>query len=264
MVSGSAVAKPMLRRRMKTLYHRIRAFALRGDKFLCPVCGRSFRRFLPGGVENRPGAKCPGCSSLERHRLLWLFLQNRTDLFSARLSVLHFAPEPCFRSTLERLRNLAYTTADLIDPDVDIQMDITDIKFPDESFDVILCSHVLEHVPDDFKAMAELRRVLKPRGWALLEHPIDPMRDVTYEDPAITSPEDRKRHFFHPGHVRVYGRDYPRRLEQSGFRVEVIPYAQTLAPDVIARNRLGADDIYLCTKGLPGEQPAPTKQAAGI
>jgi SAM-dependent methyltransferase len=224
----------------------------RGDRVTCPICEGSFRTFMPKvkpAGANRRNAKCPRCGASERHRHLWLYLRNRTNLFSEPLSVLHFAPEWPIEKRLRRCPNLDYTSADL-DPDrAIVSMDITDIPRPDESFDVALCSHVLEHVPDDRKAMSELFRILRPGGWATVMVPIDHHRAQTFEHPGVVSPEERERLFWQADHVRVYGRDFKGRLEQAGFRVSIESYRPEPAKDVVRRYGLTQhDEIYLCRK----------------
>lgn len=156
-----------------------------GKNHFCPVCQKSLRAFAPYGRSRRKGALCIYCGSLERHRLLWLYLTQKTDLFDGRpKDVLHIAPEPCFKPIFHQKLGAGYITADLNDDHVMVKMDITNIQYPDDSFDVILCSHVLEHVPDDRKAMREFWRVLKPTGWAILLVPI--MAEVTFEDPSMS------------------------------------------------------------------------------
>jgi len=218
-----------------------------GYKYLCSCCGWSFRKFLAFGVNPRPNALCPRCQALERHRLLWLYFGDQTNLFNDNLNVLHIAPERVFEKKLKQLKNLDYITADLDPGRAMVQMDITNISYEDNFFDVILCSHVLEHVPDDRKAMRELYRVLKPGGWAILQVPI--LRDKTFEDFSITKPEDRKRVFGQSDHVRVYGKDYKDRLEEAGFRVKVDDYVKRLGADKIKQYALMEDeDIYYCEK----------------
>ena len=132
-----------------------------GNNFVCPVCNGHFRKFLPYGLNPRPNAQCPRCGSLERHRLIWLYLQEKTNFFTAKLKVLHFAPERCFKNKFKSMPNLDYITADLDSPFADRKIDITDIPFEDETFDCVLCSHVLEHVLDDKKAIQEIYRILR-------------------------------------------------------------------------------------------------------
>jgi SAM-dependent methyltransferase len=192
-----------------------------GNKKECTVCGRKYRKFLPyGRIVKRENALCPGCLSLERHRLMWLYLRDNTDFFSAKLKVLHVAPEYCFIKRFKALDNLDYTTADLESPLADVKMDIMDIPFGDNTFDVVICNHTLEHVDDDLKAMKEFYRVLKPGGWAILNSPINEKRETTYEDPSITDPAEREKHFGQRDHVREYGLDYTKRLEKAGFTID--------------------------------------------
>jgi len=218
----------------------------------CPCCGRQFREFSPVGVRKRRNALCPVCGSRERHRAIWLYLKRRTDLLSARLRVLHFAPAPALQQILGSLPNLDYITADLCSPRAMLKMDITDIYLKDNCVDVILCVHVLEHVTDDRKAMLELLRVLRPGGWAILQTPFDPKRESTFEDPGITRPEDRERVYGQKDHVRIYGRDYLDRLAEAGFAVKMDSYLRQLDPGLIDRYSLGKElDICLCTKPAP-------------
>lgn len=221
---------------------------------LCPCCGESFASFAPHGRVPRPGARCPSCGALERHRLLYLYLGARTPFFTADLKVLHFAPEGCFHRWFRRLPNLDYTSADLMSPHAMEKVDITRIQWPDDTFDVVLCSHVLEHVPDDRRAMAEVRRVLKPGGWAILHVPMDRSREHTYEDDRIVSPQDRERHFGQHDHVRLYGRDFVERLEAAGFEVTVEAFGSTL--EETEARRFGVrpgERIHLCVKpGVAG------------
>lgn len=186
----------------------------------CPVCGRSSRRFRPFGEPLRDGAQCVHCGALERHRLVWLFLTRRTDLFDGRpRKVLHIAPEECLVRRLRESLAGEYITADLNDPRAMARIDVTDIAWPDATFDVIYCSHVLEHVPDDRRAMRELHRVLRPGGWAIVMVPVGAER--TLEDPGIVEPAARRRAFGQEDHVRLYGPDVAERLTGAGFAVTV-------------------------------------------
>lgn len=219
-----------------------------GNQVVCPCCGRHFRRFHPSGID----ALCLRCSSVERHRLIWLYLKNRTNFFSDNLKVLHFAPEYIFEKTFRSMPTLSYITADLNPDKAMVEMDIVNIPCEENSFDVILCSHVLEHVIDDGKAMRELFRVLKPGGWTILQSYLDSKRDKTFEDPSVVTPEDRERLFGQYDHVRIYGRDYKDRLEKAGFKVRVDDYVRDLGIDMIKKYGLREDeDIYFCTKPKP-------------
>jgi len=194
-------------------------------------------------------AICPRCGAAERQRLLWLYLKNTTNLFSDNLRLLHFGPSYILQKNFRSMENLDYTSADLYSPVSMVKMDITNILYKENSFDVILVSHVLEHVIDDRKAIQELFRVLKPGGWAIIQSPIDLNRDQTYEDYSVTLPEERVRVFGNPGHVRIYGLDYKSRLEGAGFTVKVDPYVRELPNnDVKKYGLIKNEDIYFCTK----------------
>ena len=232
------------------LYRQLRAPLYLGDRVYCPCCNGSFRQFLPYGFKSiRQNALCPYCGSLERHRLLWLYLHNRTNLFNDRLRVLHFAPEDIIQKKLRSWPYLDYTSADLDSPKAMVKMDITEIPYAENTIDVILCSHVLEHVPDDHKAMSELYRILKHSGWAILQVPLDLKRSKTFEDSNIDDPKERLRIFGQADHVRIYGQDYKNRLERVGFIVHQDPYVRTLDPVLIARYGLqGDEEVFYCTK----------------
>lgn len=211
----------------------------KGNRFTDPIDGRSFRKFLPYGyVKKRYNVLAPGTLSLERHRLLWLYLQNKTDFFDKPLKVLHIAPEQAFYKRFKKLQNLDYTTSDLESPIADVKADITNLPFENESFDVILCNHVLEHIPDDKKAMKELYRVMKKGGWGIFQVPLENERTQTYEDFSITDPKERTKHFGQYDHVRVYGMDYFDRLEKAGFQANAVNYTQELKGQEIEKYRL--------------------------
>lgn len=196
-------------------------FFFKGKGFYDPINKKNYRRFLPYGYAKvRKNVLSPGTLSLERHRLLWCYLKRETSFFFDRLNVLHVAPEQCFYPRFKACTNLNYTTTDLHSPLADVKADLCALPFLDASFDVVICNHVLEHILDDRRAIKEIHRILKPRGWAILQVPLDYSRRITYEDDAIVSPEERIRHFGQYDHVRVYGLDYYHRLEEQGFRVE--------------------------------------------
>ena len=182
---------------------------MKGNRYTDPIDGKSFRTFLPYGYENpRENVLSPSTLSLERHRLLWLYLKNETDFFTAPKKVLHFAPEQAFYKLFRNLSNLDYTTTDLESPLANVKADICDLPFNDNEFDVILCNHVLEHIPDDTKAMQELHRILKPGGIGIFQIPQDLDRETTFEDDSITDKKERAKIFGQYDHVRIYGRDY--------------------------------------------------------
>jgi SAM-dependent methyltransferase len=201
---------------------------------------------------NRPNAICPGCGSHERHRALWLFLQERTGVLSEPLVVLHFSPEYALERRFRELPHLSYVSADIDPQRADLQLDITAMALADESFDIVICSHVLEHVDDDRAAMRELRRVLKPDGLAIVMVPVDRTRAETYEDPSITAPADRLREFWQEDHLRLYGRDLADRLRGEGLACEQVSFVAELPATVVERHGLDTgDDLYLCRRGPP-------------
>lgn len=206
--------------RVSWVVMRMVALFYKGNKVYCPVCNSSFRKFLPyGHVKTRKNALCPKCFSLERHRLIWLYLKNRTGFFTDTLEALHIAPEQCFYSRFKKLPHLKYITGDLESPIATVKFDIQDIPFEESSFDVVICNHVYEHVPDDKKAMAEIYRILKPGGFAISLVPVEFDREKTYEDPSVTDPWERQKHFNQKDHYRIYGKDFPERMKEIGFTV---------------------------------------------
>ncbi len=223
---------------------------LKGDTFTDPIDGKSFRKFLPYGYgEQRPNVLSPGTLSLERHRLLWLYLKNKTDFFTKPKKVLHMAPEQCFLPLFKKQKNLDYTTADLYSPIVDIKADLLDLPFEDNTFDVVFCNHVLEHIEDDNKAMSELYRVLKPGGMGIFQIPQDLNLEKTYEDFSITLPEERTIHFGQYDHVRIYGKDYFDRLRKVGFTVNEVDYSQQISLELVEKYRLVKGEILpVCFK----------------
>lgn len=201
---------------------RLSGWLNRGTSVQCPVCDGTFSRFL--SYHGRPGALCPGCRTLERHRKLVLFLRRGSDLFEPRQRrVLHIAPERFLQNLLRQQAHLEYLSGDLQDPTAMVRLDVTAMQFADDHFDIIFCSHVLEHVPDDSAALAELKRVLAPGGWAVFDVPVDESRDDTYEDWLITDRAGRKKAFGQSDHVRQYGSNFPHLLDAAGFRVTVDP-----------------------------------------
>lgn len=220
-----------------------------GTKVTCNVCGRSFRKFLPyGRVNPRPNALCPNCLTLERHRLMWLFLQEKTDFFTSKLKVLHVAPELCFIHRFESLPNLEYITGDIESPLAKVKFDLHEIPFEDNTFDVAFCNHVMEHVKDDIRCMREINRVLKPGGWAIIQSPIMKSGE-TYEDPTITNPAEREKAFGQDDHVRMYGDDYPQRLRKAGFSVKEFHLQKEIGAETVEKYALPENEvIYLCLK----------------
>lgn len=225
------------------------AFSLKGKTYTDPIDGKSFRKFLPYGYENpRENVLSPSTLSLERHRLLWLYLKNETDFFTKPIQLLHFAPEQAFYKRFKKLNHITYTTTDLNSPLADVKADICDLPFDDNSFDVILCNHVLEHIPDDTKAMQELYRVMKPGGWGIFQIPQDLKREQTFEDNTITDRKERARIFGQYDHVRIYGRDYFDKLRNIGFTVEEVDYTNKLPKEDVEKYRLAKGEIIPLVK----------------
>ena len=219
-------------------------FWYKGTRYTDPIDNQSFRKLLPYGYENsRENVLSPSTYSLERHRLLWLFLKTNTDFFTNAKKVLHFAPEQAFFKRFKKMKNLDYTTTDLNSPIAAIKADICELPFASNSFDFILCNHVLEHIPDDLKAMQELFRVMKPGGMGIFQIPLDMNRKTTFEDDSITDPKQRAKIFQQYDHVRIYGLDYFKRLESCGFKVEKVDFTKTLSEDEVYKYCLSKGEL---------------------
>ena len=218
-----------------------------GDTFECNTCHRTTSHFEQGD-HTQGELECPWCGSRPRHRTAERFFRERTDLFSGKpRRMLHIAPEPYFTATFKQIPNLDYLSGDL-DPNAPamVVMDITDIHYPDNSFDIIYCSHVLEHVPDDEKAMRELARVLAPGGWGVIAVPI--IADKTFQDPSVDTDEERRRIYGFEEHVRAYGPDFVDRLRESGFDVTVDDFATRFTDAEVERFGLSRELMYVVRK----------------
>ncbi len=228
------------------------AFTLKGNRFTDPIDEKSFRKFLPYGYGNqRENALSPSTLSLERHRLLWLYLKNETDFFTSKekRKMLHIAPEQCFLDRFKKQKNLNYITADLESPIADVKADICSLPFENESFDIIFCNHVLEHIPDDSKAMQELYRVMKKGGFGIFQIPQDLNRKTTFEDDSITDPKERAKIFGQYDHVRVYGLDYFDKLRSIGFEVKEVDYTKEISEELTHKFALMKGEILpVCYK----------------
>ncbi len=245
----NTIPRPLLIR-LSYLARPLLTLWLKGNRYTDPIDGKSFRKFLPYGYEKqRDNVLSPSTLSLERHRLLWLYLKNETDFFSKPQKMLHFAPEQAFYKRFRSLKHLDYTTTDLNSPLADVKADICQLPFEDHSYDTIFCNHVLEHIPDDTKAMQELYRILKPGGTAILQIPQELDRATTFEDDTITDPIERAKIFGQYDHVRVYGRDYFDKLRTVGFTVKEVNYTKVLTPELVEKYCLAKGELLpVCTK----------------
>lgn len=232
LIKASILARPLI------------VLFFKGNNFTDPIDGKSYRKFLPYGYgKQRENALSPGTLSLERHRQMWLYLQNETDFFTKNYKVLHIAPEQEFLRKFKKMKNLDYISADLFSPIVDVKADILDLPFENESFDVIFCNHVLEHIEDDRKAMSELFRVMKKGGWGIVQVPMKNSLEKTYEDFAIKDPKERQKHFGQYDHVRWYGMDYFDRLKSVGFEADANFYSQKFSKEEIKKFGLRENEI---------------------
>ncbi len=224
----------------------------RGKKYTDPIDDSNYSKFLSYGYKTvRKNALCPGTLSLERHRLLWLYLDRETNFLSSNLKVLHVAPEQVFYKKFKKLKNWEYFTFDLNSPIADIKGDLISTNFKDEYFDLIICNHVLEHIEDDKSALDEMYRILKYNGISILQVPINVKRENTFEDLSIKSKIQREKYFGQYDHVREYGLDFKDRVEQAGFKVEMINYSKKISEDLVIKYGLMKDDLIPIGKKLP-------------
>lgn len=216
-----------------------------GDNVWCPICSHSFKSWL----NNQKYGSCPYCQSATRQRMTSLYLEERYNPHQLPVKLLYFAPnwglEKYFRQQ-KQVYNC--NTSDLYAPNVDFKSDITNLLFDERSFDLIVCSHVLEHVPDDTKAIAELFRVLRVGGIALIQVPYNCSAEYTDEDLSIVAPKERERRFSQFDHVRRYGRDIVERLQKPGFKVEAVDLTQSYTPEENRRLGLRNNTIFVCCK----------------
>ena len=247
----NTIPRPILIR-LSYIARPILAFILKGTTFTDPIDGKSFKMFLPYGYGNqRNNVLSPSTLSLERHRLLWLYLNSETDFFTSteKKKVLHFAPEQAFYKLFRNQKNINYTTTDLFSPLADVKADICNLPFQDNYYDVILCNHVLEHIPNDTKAMQELYRVLKPGGMGIFQIPQDLSRTTTFSDDSITNQKERAAIFGQYDHVRIYGRDYFEKLRSIGFTVVEEDYTAKIASELVEKYCLAKGEIIpICYK----------------
>lgn len=245
------IPRPILIK-LSLIFSKIAPLLYYGNRYEDPISGKTYRKFLPygyGGRAKRDNVLCPGSLSLERHRLLWLYLKEKTDFFTKPYKMLHIAPEQCFYKLFRAQKNLDYTTGDYNSPIADIHFDLHNAPFKDNTFDVIFCNHVLEHVEDANQCMRELYRIMKPGGWGIFQVPLDTNRETTLEDPSITSEADREKFYWQKDHVRLFGLDYKDKLASAGFKVTVDDFVNTITPELQDRYRLPKGEmIYVCIK----------------
>lgn len=219
------------------------------SNYTCLCCGGNYNQLLPYGIMTRENALCPGCNSLERHRFLWDFISENKELFQEKINILHVAPEKILQRKLQALPNVNYISVDLDSQLAMLKVDITDICFKDNYFNLIICNHVLEHITNDMKAMMELYRVLSPNGLACIMVPINKRLKNTYEDDSIITYEERLEKFGQGDHVRIYGMDFIERLKETGFTVSIYSVAEHYSDEQIKKYGLIKDDeIFLCRK----------------
>lgn len=224
-----------------------------GSNYYCPLCESNIRKFMPAGAPSRPLCQCPSCGSRERHRLLWLYIKDKLDPISSSANILYTSPAWPLEEKLREGSNANVLTSDinldvigdgLSDKNVDVYSDITRLSFRDNMFDLVICSHVLEHVQDDKKAIAELSRVLKKDGNALVMVPQSDVLNKTHEDMGITTVKNRSQAFGAPNHVRQYGKDFYQRLSDNGLSVSMIT-----APDWLNQTEIERCGLRLHSPG---------------
>lgn len=246
----NTVPRPLLIR-LSYVFKFFAPLVFKGNNVECPVCEKKFKKFLPYGYNDyqRENVLCPYDLTLERHRLMWVYLKTKSNFFTDDLKVMHIAPEQCFYKLFRNQKNLDYTTGDLESPLADLHFDLHKIPLEDNQYDVIFCNHVMEHVDNDVQCMQELLRIMKPGGWGILQVPMDTTRDTTYEDPTITDPKERQKHFWQYDHVRLYGTNYPDVLRSAGFEVEEYDYRKELDEETYNRYRFYEGEmLYIVRK----------------
>lgn len=219
-----------------------------GGRYECNCCNNSFRKMLPKA--GRLNAECPNCGSLERTRLLLHYLTNETSIFKENMKVLHFAPEPSLYAIIKKT-NSEYIDADIHPAYAHFIIDITDIPYPDDYFDLIICSHVVAHVENEKSAFSEMKRVLAPKGKAIILTIINPESFETIDHEWINTPELRKKHYGESDCLRLHGGDFKNRLIEAGFKVNQVDYRLKLGPELMDKNVLGEGPrewIFECIK----------------
>jgi SAM-dependent methyltransferase len=241
----------------RSIWRYIYLFLTVGSKLECPICNHTASRFISFGNPKRENAKCPNCGSLERHRLIWLYITEKGLLLEQnRIRILHFAPEECLFPKLSTISSINYSPCDLHPENYPktyrkkiSEINVCDIQYASNTFDAIICNHVLEHIKDDKKAMSEIFRVLKPGGWSILQVPIDYSQQITLEEISPLSPQEREKLFGQFDHVRLYGVDYLERLKNIGFEVYLEQYCLTLNTSLVKKFSLDKQEtIFFCVK----------------
>jgi SAM-dependent methyltransferase len=218
-----------------------------GRRLVCPCCGGHARKLMPYGAPRRPNRACPYCGSLQRHRVLALYLRRVLAIDTTPSRILHIAPERAVMPVLRGSPSRVYATVDLSAPNAAIRAELGRLPFRDGAFDVVVCSHVLEHIDDDRAAMQELARVVASSGQVLVMVPVDRSLSATFEDPTIVTREARQQAYGHPEHVRYYGPDVADRLRTAGFAVDEVDMTDVLTADEAARAVVGRGEIvYVC------------------
>ncbi|MBI5324046.1 MAG: class I SAM-dependent methyltransferase [Ignavibacteriae bacterium] len=234
---------------LRPYYLNINKIIYKGSGYYCNICNKSYRKFLPAGNDKRQNAKCPGCGSFERHRLLMYFLKEKTNFFNSNLNVLDVSPNKTMHNLFNQMNNIKYTSVDLMMSYVTQKVDLTQLPFDNETFDCIFCYHVLEHIQDDIKAISELYRVLKRNGWAIIQSPFDKSLNKTLQSEKIMTSEERKEVYGQEDHVRIYGKDFISRIESVGFDVKEDDYIHTFSKDDIIKFGLDKEEIInFCIK----------------
>jgi len=251
-------------------YQKSLGYLYKGNNFHCPYCKHTFRKMLADGElldviskyqiigsGFRENCTCPRCYSKDRDRLIHLYLEKKTKVFTEPHRVLHIAPEAWLKELFQSLPHIHYTNgvkdAESMGYYYDrrtLDLDITDLKLRDNFYDLIVCNHVLEHIPNDLKAMKEIYRVLKPGGWAILQVPYSAVLDTTFEDSTIVKAAERAKYFGQSDHVRIYGKDYAQRLKLAGFNVELFnPINEDWGKDYINNYALNSkEDLFIAHK----------------
>ena len=233
----------------RKIYYLTNRLRYSGKGVHCPVCEKDYVKYLPGAGNVKMNSRCPGCGTAERHRLLWLYLNKKLSIKSRKLKLLDIAPDQAIQKKLNSLSNIDYTSVDLHSVLAMKKMDLTNLTFEDNTFDSVLCYHVMEHIEEDRKALSEIYRVLKNGGWAIIQSPVDINREATYEDSSIISPQERLKAFGQDDHVRIYGVDYTERLKEAGFEVTEDEFVMELNEGNVQKFGLDTNEIiYFCSK----------------